>query len=44
MKVSWQVTGIRNDKFARENRIDNEVQKEADKKGSLLYPGNEKDF
>ena len=28
MKVSWQVTGIRNDKYARENRIQVEVDKE----------------
>ena len=37
VKVSWQVTGVRNDPFARENRIQVEVDKEPDQIGKLLY-------
>ena len=37
VKVSWQVTGVRNDLYARENRIQVEVEKEPEKKGTLLY-------
>ena len=37
MEVSWQVTGIRNDSYAQDNRIEPEVEKEADMKGKLLY-------
>lgn len=36
-KVSWQVTGIRNDEYARKNRIEVEVEKPDSEKGSLLY-------
>jgi len=36
-EVSWQVTGIRNDKYAKENRIIPEVSKGEDMKGKLLY-------
>lgn len=38
VKVSWQVTGIRKDTFANDNRVRVEVEKSADEKGSLLYP------
>lgn len=37
VEVSWQVTGIRQDKFAGENRIPNEEMKPADEKGRCLY-------
>lgn len=37
VKVSWQVTGIRNDKYAQENRIEVEVKKSAAEQGRLLY-------
>ena len=37
VEVSWQVTGIRNDSYAQENRIVPEVEKEAKMKGKLLY-------
>ena len=36
-KVSWQVTGVRNDDYARENRVQVEVEKEAEAKGTRLY-------
>jgi len=38
VKVSWQVTGIRNDAWARANRIKVEVDKPANEKGLYLYP------
>ena len=38
VKVSWQVTGVRNDKFAQEHRIITEVEKTADEKGKYLHP------
>ncbi|MGB2805008.1 MAG: hypothetical protein WBD64_08960 [Candidatus Zixiibacteriota bacterium] len=38
MKVSWQVTGIRHDKFAEANRIQVEVDKSADERGKYLHP------
>lgn len=37
-KVSWQVTGIRHDPYAEQNRIQPEVEKAADEKGKYLYP------
>ncbi len=37
IEVSWQVTGIRNDIWAKENRVVPEVEKEEAYKGSLLY-------
>ena len=37
VEVSWQVTGIRQDKFAEENRIPNEENKLADEIGKCLY-------
>lgn len=36
VKVSWQVTGIRNDKFAQQNRVVAEVDKAANEKGFYL--------
>ncbi len=38
MEVSWQVTGIRHDRFAEANRIQVEVDKSADERGKYLHP------
>ena len=38
MKVSWQLTGIRTDPFANENRIPIEVLKEDVNQGKYLHP------
>lgn len=38
VKVSWQVTGIRKDPWAQENRIEPEVEKEPENKGKYLTP------
>ena len=38
LKVSWQVTGIRNDPYANEHRIQVEADKPAHEKGKYLYP------
>jgi hypothetical protein len=38
VKVSWQVTGIRQDPFAEANRIAVEEEKAADERGAYLYP------
>jgi hypothetical protein len=38
MEVSWQVTGIRKDKWAEANRIQVEVDKKADEKGKYIHP------
>lgn len=38
VEVSWQVTGIRKDLFAQNNRIQVEVPKEGKDKGKLLHP------
>ncbi len=38
MKVSWQVTGIRQDAWAENNRIQVEVEKEGEERGTYLYP------
>ncbi|RYX81562.1 hypothetical protein EON83_23675 [bacterium] len=38
MKVSWQVTGIRNDVYARQNRIRAEENKIGNDRGKYLYP------
>jgi hypothetical protein len=37
-KVSWQVTGIRQDAWANQNRIPVELAKAANEKGKYLYP------
>jgi hypothetical protein len=37
-KVSWQVTGVRQDKFANANRVVAEVEKEDYNKGRYLHP------
>lgn len=37
-RVSWQVTGIRRDAYAENNRIQVEVNKPADERGSCLHP------
>lgn len=38
MKVSWQVTGIRQDAFANANRIPVEVTKNSSQRGKYLHP------
>ncbi len=38
MKVSWQVTGIRQDPWAEQNRIQVEVPKPAGMRGTYLHP------
>ena len=38
VKVSWQVTGIRHDAYAKKNRIQVEVEKEPENKGKYLNP------
>ena len=38
VEVSWQVTGIRNDAFAKENRIRVEEEKESENMGKYLNP------
>jgi len=38
VKVSWQVTGVRNDKYAQKHRIVPEVAKAANEKGYYLNP------
>jgi hypothetical protein len=38
VKVSWQVTGIRQDKWANANRIQVEVNKNTEERGKYLYP------
>ncbi|HTK81326.1 MAG TPA: hypothetical protein VL633_03470, partial [Bacteroidota bacterium] len=38
MKVSWQVTGIRHDAYAEQNRIPVEQDKIGDERGKYLYP------
>lgn len=37
-KVSWQVTGIRNDEYAKANRIVDEVEKTGTERGKYLHP------
>jgi hypothetical protein len=37
-KISWQVTGIRQDAFANANRIQVEVEKDSETKGKYLHP------
>jgi len=38
LKVSWQVTGIRKDPYAEQNRIVPEVEKDVADRGQYLYP------
>lgn len=38
VKVSWQVTGIRHDPYAEQNRIQVEVDKTTVERGKYLYP------
>ncbi len=38
VKVSWQVTGIRQDRWANANRIEVEAEKSAEQKGKYLHP------
>jgi hypothetical protein len=38
VKVSWQLTGIRNDPYARDNRIPVEKLKRPDEIGKYIYP------
>lgn len=37
VKVSWQVTGVRNDEFAKARRMQVEVEKEEEMKGKRLF-------
>ncbi len=37
VKVSWQVTGVRNDEFAKARRMQVEVEKEEEMKGTRLF-------
>ncbi|MBI1293769.1 hypothetical protein GC175_02275 [bacterium] len=38
LQVSWQVTGIRQDPYANANRVQVEVDKPAEERGTYLYP------
>jgi hypothetical protein len=38
VKVSWQVTGIRQDPYANDHRIQVEVNKSPAERGKYLYP------
>lgn len=38
VKVSWQVTGVRQDAFAKKNRIKVEVEKDESERGFYLHP------
>ncbi len=38
VKVSWQVTGVRHDAYANQNRIPNSVEKDAKNKGTYVHP------
>ena len=38
LKVSWQVTGIRKDPYAMHNRIEVEMDKSAEEKGTYMHP------
>jgi hypothetical protein len=38
VEVSWQVTGVRQDAFAKKNRIQVEVEKEPSERGLFLHP------
>lgn len=38
VKVSWQVTGVRNDRYAQQHRVVPEVEKTAEEKGYYLNP------
>jgi len=38
LKVSWQVTGVRKDPFAEQNRVIPEVDKQPGEQGLYLYP------
>ncbi|MCW3121085.1 MAG: hypothetical protein JWQ38_577 [Flavipsychrobacter sp.] len=38
IEVSWQVTGVRKDKFAEAHRVVAEVEKEAENKGFYIHP------
>jgi len=38
MKVSWQVTGIRQDAYAEAHRVKVEEDKPADERGFYLHP------
>jgi hypothetical protein len=38
VKVSWLVTGVRNDPYAQEHRVIPEEEKKGDERGKYLYP------
>ena len=37
-RVSWEVTGVRQDPYAEKNRLINEVEKTGDERGRLMHP------
>lgn len=38
LKVCWEVSGVRNDAYARNHRVEVEVEKPADEKGKYIFP------
>ena len=45
IEVSWQVTGVRNDTYAKHHRVQPEVSKEGEAIGKLLFePGKKKEL
>lgn len=38
VKISWQITGVRNDAYARMHRIPNEEMKKKEARGTYLFP------
>jgi len=38
MKVSWMITAVRNDNFAKTNQIVNVTDKKTEEKGYYLHP------
>ncbi len=38
VEISWQITGIRHDAYAKAHRVVAEVEKETENKGKYLYP------
>lgn len=44
VKVSWQITGVRNDVYAQQNPLQVEVNKEGTAKGKVLYDANIQGF
>ena len=38
IRIAWQVTGVRQDAYANENRMQVEVKKRPDEQGKYLHP------